>query len=116
MIQSQTEMSLTGLSELFDDLDDELKEKTTKSTSNDINMETIEVVSMSPHCVSVLFFFPSFKIPTRCLDIRKQLDDTLLTYKEFRGSHISISNFLDQGGTHDTESDRNVSNWFIRAI
>jgi hypothetical protein len=33
-------MSLTGLSELFDDLDDELKEKTTESTSNDINMET----------------------------------------------------------------------------
>lgn len=42
MIQSQTEMSLTGLSKLFDDLDDELKEKTTESTSNDINMETAE--------------------------------------------------------------------------
>jgi hypothetical protein len=49
---------------------------------------------MSPHCVSVLFFVLSFKISTRCLDIRKQLDDTLLTYTEFRGSHISISNFL----------------------
>ena len=42
MIQSQTEMSLTGLSKLFHDLDDELKENTTESTSNDINMETAD--------------------------------------------------------------------------